>query len=156
MMGKINVSAEGTVAAPAETVYGYIADMREHHPKFLPPAFSEFTVESGGVGAGTVSSFNVTAGGRTRAYRMEVSEPEPGRVLVEKDTNSSLTTTFTVTPNGEGSQVRIETTWDGAGGIGGFFERTFAPRVMRGIYLDELTRLDEYASAQATSGPAAG
>jgi tRNA A37 threonylcarbamoyladenosine synthetase subunit TsaC/SUA5/YrdC len=39
-MGKINVSAEGTVAAPAETVYGYIADMREHHPKFLPQATS--------------------------------------------------------------------------------------------------------------------
>jgi hypothetical protein len=36
-------------------------------------------------------------------------------------------------------------TWDGAGGIGGVFERMFAPRVMRAIYADELERLDAYA-----------
>ena len=48
-MAKIVASAEGTVDAPADTVYGYIADMREHHPRFLPPAFSDFQVESGGV-----------------------------------------------------------------------------------------------------------
>ena len=33
----------------------------------------------------------------------------------------------------------------GAGGIGGVFERMFAPRVMRAIYADELKRLDAYA-----------
>ncbi len=148
-MAKINVSAERTISAPAATVYGYLADMREHHPKFLPPAFSDFTVESGGVGAGTITRFKTTAGGRTREYRMEVSEPEPGRVLQENDTNSSLVTTFTVTPEGDSSRVRIETSWDGAGGIGGFFERTFAPRVMRGIYDDELERLDAYALRNA-------
>jgi uncharacterized protein YndB with AHSA1/START domain len=148
-MAKINVSAERTISAPAETVYGYLADMREHHPKFLPPAFSDFTAESGGVGAGTVTRFKTTAGGRTREYQMEVSEPEPGRVLQENDTNSSLVTTFTVTPQGDSSSVRIETSWDGAGGIGGFFERTFAPRAMRGIYDDELERLDAYARQNA-------
>ena len=51
-MARILISAERSVEAPAETVYGYIADMREHHPRFLPPAFSDFRVESGGVGAG--------------------------------------------------------------------------------------------------------
>jgi uncharacterized protein YndB with AHSA1/START domain len=150
-MAKINVSAERAIGAPAETVYGYLADMSEHHPKFLPPAFSDFQVETGGVGAGTVTRFKVTAGGRTREYRMEVSEPEPGRVLQESDTGSSLVTKFTVTPEGDSSRVRIETTWDGAGGIGGFFERTFAPRVMRGIYDDELSRLDAYARQNAGS-----
>jgi hypothetical protein len=59
-MGRIAVSAEGTVDAPADTVYGHIADMREHHPHFLPPAFSDFRVESGGVGAGTITRFKVT------------------------------------------------------------------------------------------------
>ena len=149
-MGQINVSAEQEVAAPAEAVYGYIADHREHHPRFLPDAFSDFEVESGGVGAGTVTRFKVTAGGRTREYRMEVAEPEPGRVMTESDTGSSLVTTWTVTPAGAKSRVRISTTWQGAGGIGGFFERLFAPRVMRGIYADELERLDAYARAQQT------
>jgi hypothetical protein len=100
-MGQINVSAERTVGAPAGTVYGYIADHLQHHPNFLPPAFSDFKVQSGGVGA----------------------------------------------------TVRLETSWDGAGGIGGFFERAFAPRVMRGIYDDELGRLDEYARGQPSAPP---
>lgn len=144
-MATIAVSAEGMVDAPAETVYRYIADMREHHPQFLPPAFSDFLVESGGVGAGTITRFKVTAGGRTREYRMSVAEPEPGRILTESDTGSSLVTTTTVAPQGGASLVQISTTWDGAGGIGGLFERIFAPRVMRAIYTDELKRLDAYA-----------
>ena len=141
------VSTERTVDAPAGAVYGYIADMRGHHPQFLPPAFSDFQVESGGVGEGTITRFTLTAGGRTRQYRMKVAEPEPGRVLTESDTGSSAVTTFTVTPQGGQSVVQIATTWEGAGGIGGFFERLFAPRVMRSIYADELERLDAYARA---------
>ncbi|MGH7921057.1 MAG: hypothetical protein ACREQM_14105 [Candidatus Dormibacteraceae bacterium] len=95
---RLEASAERVVVASAATVYGYIADMREHHPRFLPPAFSEFEVESGGVGAGTVIRFKLTAGGLTRDYRSAVAEPEPGRVLTESDTKSSAVTTFTVSP----------------------------------------------------------
>jgi Polyketide cyclase / dehydrase and lipid transport len=148
-MGTLHVSAERSVHAPPDAVYGYLADMREHHPRFLPPAFSDFEVESGGVGAGTITRFKLNAGGRTREYRMEVAEPEPGRVLTESDTSSSLVTTFTVSPEGSRSRVSISTTWEGAGGIGGFFERTFAPRVMRALYADELQRLDAYARERA-------
>jgi len=137
-MARIVISAERTVGAPADAVYRYVADMREHHLHFLPPAFSDFRVESGGVGAGTITRFKVTAGGRTR-------EPEPGQVLTESDTGSSLVTTTTVAPQDGASLVRISTAWDGAGGIGGLFERLFAPRVMRAIYADELERLNAYA-----------
>ena len=151
-MATIHVSAERAVEAPADTVYGYLADMREHHPRFLPPAFSDFEVESGGVGDGTITRFRVTAGGRSRDYRMKVAEPEPGRVLSESDTGSTLVTTFTVTPEGATSRVRITTTWEGAGGIGGFFERLFAPRALRGIYTDELDRLNDYARQRAGAG----
>ncbi len=149
-MGTIHVTAERTVDASAETVYGCLADMR-HHPRFLPPAFSDFEIESGGVGAGTITRFKVTAGGRSREYRMQVAEPEPGRVLSESDTNSSLVTTFTVTPENRASRVVISTSWDGASGIGGFFERLFAPRAMRGIYADELERLNTYLSGRTSS-----
>jgi hypothetical protein len=149
-MGTIHVSVEGTVDALADTVYGYLADMREHHPRFLPPAFSDVEVESGGVGAGTIVRFNVTAGGRTREYRMTLAEPEAG-VLTETDSNSSLVTTFTVTPEAGASRVRISTSWEGAGGVGGFFERLFAPRVMRTIYADELERLNTYARERAAA-----
>lgn len=144
-MAKIHVHAEGRVRAPADDVYRYIADMREHHPNFLPSAFSEFEVKAGGAGAGTVVSFRVSAGRRSRVYEMEVSEPDPGRVLMESDRSSSLVTTFSVLPDGGDSKVSIATEWDGAGGIGGIFERLFAPKVMQGIYREELERLDSYA-----------
>jgi uncharacterized protein YndB with AHSA1/START domain len=147
-MALITVSAERLIDASAETVYGYIADMREHE-KFLPPAFSEFEVETGGVGAGTITRFRVTTGGRSRVYRMQVAEPEPGRVLTETDTDSSLVTTFTVEPRGESSLVKISSGWQGAGGVGGFFERLFAPRVLRRIYADELERLNQFAREHA-------
>lgn len=149
-MAKVEASAERTIDAPAERVYGYLRDMHQHH-HFLPPQFSDFQVEEGGVGAGSVTRFTMTAGGRTRKYRMQVTEPEPGRTLVESDTDSSLVTTFNVEPQGEKSRVRILTSWDGAGGIGGFFERTFAPRAVQRIYLDELDRLNAYARDQQPS-----
>ena len=75
-MGTIQVAAEGDVGAPAEAVYRYIADNVEHHPHFLPDAFSNFQVESGGVGEGTITRFRITAGGRGREYRMAVAEPD--------------------------------------------------------------------------------
>jgi len=90
-------SAERVIDAPSDEVYGYLADMHQHS-RFLPPAFSDFQVEQGGVGAGTVTRFKVTAGGRTRSYHMQVSEPTPGQTLVETDIDSSLVTTFTVEP----------------------------------------------------------
>jgi hypothetical protein len=144
-MARNVVTAEATVHAPADAVYSYLANMRDHHPHFLPPAFSDFRVESGGIGAGTVARYKMTAGGRTREYRMQIAEPEPGRVLTESDMNSTAVTTFTVSPQDGESLVRISTAWDGATGIGGFFERMFAPRVLHGIYADELNRLDAYA-----------
>ncbi len=41
------------------------------------------------------------------------------------------------------SHVRVETTWKGAGGIGGFFERTFAPKGLDRIHSTVLSNLDE-------------
>jgi hypothetical protein len=79
---------------------------------------------------------------------MKVDEPEPGRVLTESDTASSMVTTTTVTPKDGASLVQISTSWNGAGGIGGFFERRFAPKAMRAIYTDELERLNAYARNQ--------
>jgi hypothetical protein len=53
----------------------------------------------------------------------------PDGALVESDANSSMVTTWTVRGAGAGaSTVRARTTWTGAGGIGGFFERIFAPK----------------------------
>jgi hypothetical protein len=53
-----------------------------------------------------------------------------------------MVTSWTVTPAGEGrSKVVTTTIWKGAGGIGGFFERTFAPKGLNRIYDAVLARL---------------
>jgi len=142
---QIIVSAERRIDAPARRVYTYIRDFREHHPHFLPREFSDFRVESGGVGAGTVHSFKMTLGGRTATYRVRVGEPEPGRVLIESDPARRMLTTFTVDAEMDGgSRVRIETRWYTAG-VAGFVERMVAPRMLRPVYRAELDLLDRYA-----------
>lgn len=151
-MAEIVVSEEALLGAPADVVYRVLADYETHHPKILPDAFSNFRVVEGGVGAGTIATFDMTAGGRTRSFRIEISEPEPGRVMIEKDQLSSAVTTFRVTPQGNDTSVRIESRWQSSGGIGGFFERLFAPRALRKILEDELSNLNQYATQLAASG----
>lgn len=151
LMAEVRAEAEAEIGAPADAVYRCLADAHQH-AEILPPAFSGFTVHSGGVGAGTVLSFTFTAGGRSRHYEMTVAEPEPGRVLTETDARSSLVTTFTVDPVGERSRVRITTTWQGAGGVGGFFEKRFAPKALRRVYADELQRLDDHMRRKGLAG----
>src|SRR2546430_16800578 len=107
-MAEIHVMAERSIAAPAEEVYRYIADYRTHHPRFLPPAFSTFQVDQGGVGEGTIVRFRVRAGGRARAFHQRVTEPTPGRGLVESGIQSSEATTFTVIPEGIARQARVQ------------------------------------------------
>lgn len=148
-MPEVRASAERTIDAPAERVYGYIRDYREHHPRILPPAFSALRIEEGGLSAGTVFRVAITAAGRTRRYHPRVAEPEPGRVLTESDLDSSLVTTFTVVPEGQRCRVRIESRWQGARGIGGFFERLFAPLAAGRLFATELKRLDQYVRWQA-------
>ena len=147
-MAEMRIEAEREIGAPADRVYGVIADYQRHHPKFLPPAFSDYRVESGGVGAGTVVSFRLKVGGRSQAYRSDIAEPDPGRVLTERDRATGALTTFTVTPAGTGSRVRIETVWQGASGVAGWIERLLAPRLLGELYADELTHLDHYARQQ--------
>ena len=148
-MALLQARAERPVAAPPDRVYSYLADYRQHHHRFLPPAFSDYAVEQGGFGAGTVVSVRITSAGQTRAYRLQVSEPEPGRVLVETDRQSGTVTTFTVLPEGQHSRVRIQTTWPAAGGLSGLLERLLAPAFAGRLFADEIARLDRYAREQA-------
>ena len=146
-MATLRIRAERSMAAPPERVYRCIADYRAHHSRFLPPAFSHFQVVQGGVGAGTEIRFHLKAGGRTLQYHGHVTEPEPGRVLAERYADGGVTT-FTVTPEGSGSRVRIETTAE-AKGISGVVARVLAPRLLRPLFTDELARLDQYTQTQA-------
>lgn len=141
-MGQVVATAERVVAAPAERVREALADYSGMRPRVLPAQFSDYRVEAGGRGAGTQVHWRFAATSRrVREQLVEVSEPQG--TLVERDTRSSMVTTWTVVPDGaDRSTVRVRTAWDGAGGVGGFFERTFAPRGLRRVYADLLGRLE--------------
>ncbi len=142
---QITVAAERTIDAPAAHLYELIRDFRQHHPNFLPSAFSDLRVEVGGIGAGTIHSFTMTLGGRTSAYRVRVGEPQPGRMLIESDASRRMLTTFTVDPEPFGrTRVRIHTRWY-ADGFAGLLERLVAPPLLARVYRQELRLLDRYA-----------
>jgi hypothetical protein len=59
-----------------------------------------------------------------------------------------MVTTWTVhAADAAATTVRVRTTWQGAGGIGGFFERTFAPKGLARVYGSMLERLDRELAA---------
>ncbi|MDQ0957758.1 uncharacterized protein YndB with AHSA1/START domain [Streptomyces sp. B4I13] len=134
-MAQVEATTERVVAADPEKVFDAIADYSGTRAKLLPEHFSEYEVREGGDGEGTLVHWKLQATSkRVRDCLLEVAEPTDGE-LVEKDRNSSMVTVWRVTPAGEGrSRVVVTTTWDGAGGIGGFFERTFAPKGLGRIY----------------------
>ena len=144
-MAQVVAQTERLVAASPQRVRAFLVDYQNNRPRILPAEyFRDYRVEQGGDGAGTVISYRLRAGGRERAYRMRVEEPmEDGPILEERDTGSSLVTTWTLSPAGEGEQTMVSLTsrWEGASGIGGFFERMFAPRALRRLYGEVLEKL---------------
>jgi hypothetical protein len=135
----VSASATKNVGVPPERVLAFLRDYRQARPSIIPDNYSRYQVEEGGDGAGTVFSYHFKSGPTERDFRMRAEESEGG--LVERDELSSLTTTWTVAPATAGSTVTVETSWLGGGGIGGFFERLFAPLGLRRVYGEMLERL---------------
>jgi hypothetical protein len=142
-MAIVRVTAGRTVAAPAATVYGIIADYREGHPSILPPRyFEDFRVEAGGQGAGTRIRFTMRSYGNRVACQADVTEPEPGRVLVETDSKTGTITRFIVEPlEPNRSRVTFETDYRTVG-VRGWLESLLVPRYLKTVYAAELDLLE--------------
>src|SRR5262245_51684810 len=144
MSDTYRVSVSARIPAPPGRIYGIIADYKNGHPHILPPAFSNLEVEEGGVGAGTIVRFNVRALGRTQPFRSVVTEPEPGRVLVETNVEGPpSTSTFTVNSveGGREADVTIDTVMKRRPGLAGAIEEWVTVRLLRRIYREELRLL---------------
>jgi hypothetical protein len=147
------VSASAEVKAPAEKVYAIIADYRHGHPQIVPrPPFGRIEVEQGGFGAGTVIRFPIRVMGRTQICRAAITEPEPGRVVVETDLAIGAVTTFTVDPIEEGrkSRVTISTELQVRRGLLGMLERAVTTRFLRPVYIRELENLASLAEGRSS------
>ena len=146
-MRTLLVPVSAVVPAPASRVYGIIADYRRGHPGILPPQyFDDLVVEEGGVGAGTRISFTMKAyGSRTRS-QSRITEPEPGRVLVETVEGSGIVTRFIVDPLPRDTcRITLETTYP-LRGLRGWFERLVVPGYLRKVYRAELELLKTRAA----------
>jgi polyketide cyclase/dehydrase/lipid transport protein len=143
------VEGRGTVRAPAERVYELIANYRTGHQRIIPPKyFQNLRVEHGGRGAGTVITYDLKLLGKVRHARARVTEPDPGRVLVETVDEQNIVTTFKVDPVGaSASEVTISTAFPPRRGLAGALERVFVRALLAPVYREELALLDSVASA---------
>ncbi|EFC80610.1 polyketide cyclase [Frankia sp. CcI49] len=127
-MARISVEVERIVGGSPERVLALLSDYAGTRPQLWPEMITDYRVVEGGEGAGTRITYRLHATRkRVREVDALVSTPSAGKLL-EADQRSSLRTEWSVRAAGAGgSTVSAHTTWDGASGIGGFFEKTFAP-----------------------------
>ena len=143
----IRSEATRTVEAAPELVYALLSDYEKAHPAILPkPYFDEIVLEEGGQGAGTVVRVRLKGMGAETNYSLTVSEPEPGRRLVESDPDSGVRTTFLVESRdgGRHSQVTITVDTRASPGLKGQVERLILPAFSRRVLQKELQLLDDY------------
>jgi hypothetical protein len=145
------ISASAIIPARRERVYSLLANYHDGHARILPKQFSGLVVEEGGIGSGTVIRFQMTLLGRKQTFHAAVTEPEPGRLLVETYFDPAGTiTTFTVDPGTApaDSNVTISTELPVRNGILGSMEKISATLLLRPIYRKELENL-----ARVATGP---
>ena len=152
-MATASVQASKQINQPASKIYGAIADYQKHHPNFLPRNyFKKLEIESGGVGAGTIFKADMDVYGNKSTLRMQVTEPQPGRVIQETDLASGLFTTFTVEPLGAAqSKVTITTQWQQPAGLKGWLQSKVQAFFMGRIYKEELDLLTNYLEKIVTT-----
>jgi carbon monoxide dehydrogenase subunit G len=131
-MGQVSAASSVTIDADPAAVLAAVADYETVRPKILSSHYSDYRVLEGGQGKGTVASWKLQAT-KSRVRDVKADVDVAGHTVIEKDENSSMVTNWTVAPAGNGSTVTLKTSWQGAGGIGGFFEKTFAPLGLRKI-----------------------
>jgi hypothetical protein len=151
-----HISASRRIPAAPGTIYGIIADYHDGHRRIVSPkAFRWLAVEKGGVGAGTEIRFAMRVFGSERVARAVVTEPEPGRVLVESYPESGDVTTFRVDPESShgGATVTIATALQVRGGLAGRIQGFLAERFLRPLYVEELDRLADVAEGGRRHAP---
>jgi len=154
-MSTVRAAATAVIPATPAEVYAILTDYRHAHPSILPkPYFADLKVVSGGQGAGTVLQLRMNVLGNVRDFYETVTEPEPGRRLVETDIYTGQTSTFIVEPTADGQQSRvtIATEFAGRPGFAGLVERLLTPPITRHIFRKELANLAEFARAAHLAG----
>ena len=139
-MGQVSASSSVLINAEPAAVLAAVADYQNVRPKILSSHFSDYQVLQGGHGQGTVARWKLQAT-KSRVRDVQASVDVAGHAVIEKDTNSTMVNNWTVAPAGTGATVTLRTSWNGAGGVKGFFEKTFAPLGLKKIQAEVLENL---------------
>jgi hypothetical protein len=142
-MGQVSAASTVLINAEPAAVLAAVGDYQTVRPQILPAAYSRYRVLQGGQGRGTVAAWRLQAT-KSRVREVQADVDVAGHTVIEKDANSSMVTSWTVAPAGPGSSVTVKTTWAGAGGVKGFFEKTFAPLGLKKIQAQTLANLKSY------------
>jgi hypothetical protein len=141
-MGQVSASSTVLIDAEPEPVLAAAADYQAVRPKILSPHYRHYRVLEGR--AGCRHRGDVETAGHELVGARRQGERRRGRAhLLEGDANLTMVTNRSVAPAGPGSSVTVKTSWQGAGGIGRFFDKTFAPlglRKIQGVVLANLTK----------------
>ena len=141
-------TATKDIQVPAEILYNIIADYSRMHWMILPKQyFLSLEVEEGGFGAGTIVNFAMRILGQTQSFHSLITEPEPGRLLVETDIKSGIATSFHIVPIEKEGQTRVSISTELKGR--NFLEAWIAKLVLQKIYRLELELLAQVAEEQA-------
>ena len=135
------------IDSPPSHVYHILADYQEGHPAILPKKyFSKLIVIEGGVGAGTIFETQINFMGIRQKYHVEVSEPDPGHILVETDEISGVVAMFCVDPVEGGSKSHLTISMRNivSRGIKGLIENLLNPYINRRICTEEIDLLRMY------------
>ncbi len=124
-----HVSAASTILINAEpaAVLSAVGDYQNVRPKILSSHYHDYQVLEGGQGQGDRRRLEApghqVAGSATSAP----TSTSPATPSSRRTPTPTMVTNWTVAPAGPGSSVTVTTTWKGAGGVKGFFEKTTSP-----------------------------
>lgn len=144
-MADVRVDVIRLIDADSNALYRCIADFEHHFHQLLPASFSQYRVEAGGFGEGTIISFALTANGTTRHFRMRISEPILGKVITGFDQRALAIATFRIRRERAQVQVEIDTSWPTERGLRSLKSRLYAWLVVRRQLIRILDKLEKHA-----------
>lgn len=134
-MGLVTATSTIDIAAAPDAVLAAVADYQDVRPAILPANYRDYQLKD----ASTVHWILQATEKRSRDVLADIVVTDDA--VTETDRNSSMVTVYQVSPAGTGSRVEVTTSWQGAGGVGGFFEKTFAPKGLGRIQAELLGNL---------------
>ncbi len=153
-MADVRVDVIRLIDADSSALYRCLADFENHFPQLLPPSFTQYQVETGGLGEGTIISFDLTANGTTQRFRMRISEPILGKVITGFDQRALVIATIRLRRERmQQVQVEIDTSWPTERGIRSLKSRLYAYVVLRPQLIRLLDRLEKHVRTLPPEDP---